>query len=104
MRAWAGVRVSLDFFEDIFVPANNLPTPHEFQEGSDGSDGAEASENTWVWKYEGENMCVTGLHRAGPIRGCTRALGQPMLDCRMASSLMRWQCRGWCLSGLAAGT
>lgn len=51
-----GVRVSLDFFEDIFVPANNLPTPHEFQEGSDGSDGAEASENTWVWKYEGENM------------------------------------------------
>ena len=37
-----GVRISLDFFDDILIPASNLQTPSAFN----------PSTNLWVWKYE----------------------------------------------------
>jgi RNA polymerase III subunit Rpc25 len=36
-----GIKVSLEFFEDVFIPSYLLQTPSEFREET----------STWVWKY-----------------------------------------------------
>lgn len=38
-----GIRVSLDFFEDVFIPHYLLPQPSEF----------DARSRLWIWRYEG---------------------------------------------------
>uniref|UniRef100_A0A7S2SVH5 DNA-directed RNA polymerase III subunit RPC8 n=1 Tax=Rhizochromulina marina TaxID=1034831 RepID=A0A7S2SVH5_9STRA len=38
-----GIHVSLDFFEDVFIPKHLLPQPSEY----------DARAKLWVWKYEG---------------------------------------------------
>ncbi|GAB1311322.1 DNA-directed RNA polymerase III complex subunit Rpc25 [Madurella fahalii] len=41
-----GINLATEFFEDIFIPAIELPEGSEF----------ESSENLWVWKYEGQEL------------------------------------------------
>ncbi len=40
-----GMKVSVGFFDEIFVPAHRLPSPHEYESGEteDGEAGAEAA-------------------------------------------------------------
>jgi len=38
-----GIKVSLDFFEDVFIPSYLLPQPSEYDPRA----------KVWVWKYEG---------------------------------------------------
>ncbi|CAI4225178.1 unnamed protein product [Auanema sp. JU1783] len=40
-----GLGLSLEFFEDIFIPADNLPDPHFFEE----------HEQVWYWGYQTED-------------------------------------------------
>jgi len=42
-----GLRVGLDFFDDVLVPEHALQDPSEFNEG----------EKLWVWKFDGR-WCV----------------------------------------------
>ncbi|KAJ2078328.1 DNA-directed RNA polymerase III complex subunit Rpc25 [Coemansia sp. RSA 988] len=42
----AGIEVSMGFFDDISIPANQMPMGSEF----DGSEGV------WVWRYEGNEL------------------------------------------------
>jgi len=48
-----GMKVSVGFFDEIFVPAHRLPSPHEYESGEteDGEAGAEA-DRKWVWLTE----------------------------------------------------
>ncbi|PIA18307.1 hypothetical protein COEREDRAFT_6548 [Coemansia reversa NRRL 1564] len=41
-----GIEVSMGFFDDISIPANQMPVGSEF----DGSEGV------WVWRYEGNEL------------------------------------------------
>ncbi|KAJ1912043.1 DNA-directed RNA polymerase III complex subunit Rpc25 [Tieghemiomyces parasiticus] len=41
-----GVKVSLDFFDDILIPPTLLPAGSEF----------DAQEQVWVWRYEGNDL------------------------------------------------
>lgn len=40
-----GLKLSVDFFEDITIPADRLPEPHVF----------EGSEQVWYWEYPSDN-------------------------------------------------
>uniref|UniRef100_A0A0K0CXI0 DNA-directed RNA polymerase III subunit RPC8 n=1 Tax=Angiostrongylus cantonensis TaxID=6313 RepID=A0A0K0CXI0_ANGCA len=40
-----GLKLSVDFFEDITIPADRLPEPHVFEQ----------SEQVWYWEYPSEN-------------------------------------------------
>ncbi|KAJ1368338.1 hypothetical protein KIN20_029450 [Parelaphostrongylus tenuis] len=40
-----GLRLSVDFFEDITIPAERLPEPHVFEQ----------SEQVWYWEYPSDN-------------------------------------------------
>ena len=48
-----GMKVSVGFYDEIFVPAHRLPAPHEYDAGDteDGEPGPEA-ERKWVWVTE----------------------------------------------------
>lgn len=43
-----GIRISLDFFDDIRIPPSNLPEGSEF----------DPDEGVWVWKYDGNNFYI----------------------------------------------
>ncbi|CAJ0929471.1 unnamed protein product, partial [Mesorhabditis belari] len=40
-----GLTLSVNFFEDIFIPAHSLPAPHVFEE----------NEQLWYWEYQQED-------------------------------------------------
>ena len=42
-----GLRVSLDFFEDVLVPEHALQEPSSFHDG----------EKLWVWRFDGACVC-----------------------------------------------
>ncbi|XP_022152296.1 DNA-directed RNA polymerase III subunit RPC8 isoform X2 [Momordica charantia] len=44
-----GLRISLGFFEDIYVPIHLLPTPSEFK-----PDSKNGGKRRWVWDYDGQ--------------------------------------------------
>lgn len=49
----AGMKVSVGFYDEIFVPAHRLPSPHEYEDGEteDGEPG-DAADRKWVWVTE----------------------------------------------------
>ena len=46
-----GLRMSLDFFDDIYISSDALPEP-SFFEKAEGSE----SKGRWHWQYEGNRM------------------------------------------------
>ncbi|KAL6564427.1 hypothetical protein OROMI_015877 [Orobanche minor] len=48
-----GLRLSLGFFEDIYVPVPLLNTPNHFEPDPDNRDGV-----MWVWEFEGQNYPI----------------------------------------------
>ncbi|KAL6966625.1 hypothetical protein U1Q18_032406 [Sarracenia purpurea var. burkii] len=46
------LRLSLGFFDDIYVPAHLLPHPHRF---------VTDPEKKWLWEYEGESYPIDGV-------------------------------------------
>ncbi|RYR78958.1 hypothetical protein Ahy_A01g003820 [Arachis hypogaea] len=48
-----GLRLSLGFFDDIYVPLQHLPSPNEFKAESKNS-----TKGTWYWKYEEQSYPV----------------------------------------------
>ncbi|XP_022954042.1 DNA-directed RNA polymerase III subunit RPC8 [Cucurbita moschata] len=44
-----GLRISLGFFEDIYVPIHLLPSPSEFK-----PDPKNGGKRRWVWDYDGQ--------------------------------------------------
>lgn len=48
-----GMKVSVGFFHEIFVPAHRLPAPHDYEsgEGEDGEPG-NPTDRKWVWVTE----------------------------------------------------
>eukprot|EP00470_Lotharella_oceanica_P001280 CAMPEP_0170169386 /NCGR_PEP_ID=MMETSP0040_2-20121228/2309_1 /TAXON_ID=641309 /ORGANISM="Lotharella oceanica, Strain CCMP622" /LENGTH=214 /DNA_ID=CAMNT_0010408105 /DNA_START=66 /DNA_END=710 /DNA_ORIENTATION=+ len=43
-----GIKVSLGFFHDVYIPKDNMPQSWEFNE----------EENSWVWNYEGNPYTI----------------------------------------------
>eukprot|EP00916_Digyalum_oweni_P009460 GHVL01015946.1.p1 GENE.GHVL01015946.1~~GHVL01015946.1.p1 ORF type:complete len:174 (+),score=24.39 GHVL01015946.1:135-656(+) len=43
-----GISVSMGFFDDIFIPEDNLPHPSKFSE----------TEQMWAWKYEEHDLYI----------------------------------------------
>lgn len=50
-----GLRLSLGFFEDIYVPANLLPDPSHPE-----PDPRKRDRVTWIWDYNGEKYVIDG--------------------------------------------
>ncbi|KAG8389264.1 hypothetical protein BUALT_Bualt02G0210900 [Buddleja alternifolia] len=50
-----GLRLSLGFFDDIYVPVPLLATPNHSEPDPELKDGIR-----WVWEYEGENYPIDG--------------------------------------------
>ncbi|XP_073302736.1 uncharacterized protein [Primulina huaijiensis] len=50
-----GLRLSLGFFEDIYVPVPLLPSPNHSEPDPEQKDGIR-----WIWEYEGENYPIDG--------------------------------------------
>ncbi|MED6147333.1 hypothetical protein PIB30_043250, partial [Stylosanthes scabra] len=48
-----GLRLSLGFFDDIYVPLQHLPSPNEFKAESKNS-----TKGTWYWKYDEQSFPI----------------------------------------------
>ncbi|XAR61141.1 DNA-directed RNA polymerase [Bertholletia excelsa] len=51
-----GLRLSLGFFEDIYIPAHLLPNPSHFR-----PDQANPKQIRWVWEFDGSEYAIDGL-------------------------------------------
>ena len=51
----AGLRVSLEFFEDVSVPSTMLQEPSVFLPSGGLSSSSSSSSGMWVWKYGGDD-------------------------------------------------
>jgi len=68
-----GIRVSLDFFDDIFIPNYLLPQPSEYDQRA----------KLWVWKYEGsEEGGIFTLHEQ--IRFRIESIGFTQIETTMS--------------------
>ncbi|KAK7259724.1 hypothetical protein RIF29_25337 [Crotalaria pallida] len=57
-----GLRLSLGFFDDIYVPVHMLPIPHDFVEEPINSYENDSKKGKWVWKYdEGQELEIDGI-------------------------------------------
>lgn len=50
-----GLRLSLGFFEDIYIPVHLLPNPSRFKPDPNRRD-----KGTWEWEYDGEPYIIDG--------------------------------------------
>lgn len=50
-----GLRLSLGFFDDIYIPVPLLPSPNHSEPDPEQKDGIR-----WIWEYEGENYPIDG--------------------------------------------
>ncbi|XP_019455990.1 PREDICTED: DNA-directed RNA polymerase III subunit RPC8-like isoform X1 [Lupinus angustifolius] len=53
-----GLRLSLGFFDDIYVPAHLMPIPNHFEADPINSYENDSKKGTWFWDYEGEHFPI----------------------------------------------
>lgn len=49
-----GLRLSLGFFDDIYIPSHLLPSPSKYDPDPDGKHG------TWIWEHDGVEFPMDG--------------------------------------------
>lgn len=52
-----GLRLSLGFFDDIYVPVHLMPNPSHFE-----ADPVQKNQVSWIWEYQEENYAIDGVH------------------------------------------
>ncbi|OIV93818.1 hypothetical protein TanjilG_03781 [Lupinus angustifolius] len=53
-----GLRLSVGFFNDIYVPAHLMPIPNHFEADPINRNENESKKGTWFWDYEGEHYAI----------------------------------------------
>lgn len=51
-----GLRLSLGFFDDIYVPVHLMPNPSHFE-----ADPVNKNQVAWIWEYQDENYAIDGV-------------------------------------------
>ncbi|CAL0330810.1 unnamed protein product [Lupinus luteus] len=70
-----GLRLSVGFFDDIYVPAHLMPIPNHFEADPINSYENESKKGTWFWDYEGEHFAIE--HSEDEIRFRVQSVSYP---------------------------